>query len=40
MGTIAAGGFWNAEKKAWVLSYRKVLDLGLERRIVDEISCM
>jgi len=32
----AAGGFWNAEKRAWILSYRKVLQMGLENRVVDE----
>ncbi len=32
----AEGGFWYAEKKAWQLSYRKVLELGVERRILDK----
>ncbi|RNC67553.1 MAG: hypothetical protein ED859_14085 [Desulfuromonadales bacterium] len=32
----AAGGFWSPEKRAWVLSYRKVLLLGLEKRVIDE----
>ena len=31
-----AGGYWSPEKKARVLPYRKVLELGLERRVVDE----
>jgi hypothetical protein len=31
-----AGGFWNPERKAWSLSYRKVRELGLERRVVGE----
>lgn len=29
------GGFWNAEQKAWTLSYHKSLRLGLEQRIID-----
>jgi hypothetical protein len=33
-----AGGYWNSAKKAWILSYRKVLQMGLERRMVDEIA--
>jgi hypothetical protein len=32
-----AGGFWNPDKKAWVLSYHKVLQMGLERRVKDEM---
>lgn len=32
----AAGGFWNAEKRAWILSYRTILRMGLENRIIDE----
>jgi len=31
-----AGGYWDAEKKAWRLGFSKVLALGLERRLVDE----
>ena len=31
-----AGGYWDAEKKAWRLGFGKVLGLGLERRLVDE----
>ena len=31
-----AGGYWAPDKKAWQLSYAKVLQLGLERRILDE----
>ena len=30
------GAYWNLEKKYWTLSYRKVMELGLERRILDE----
>lgn len=32
----AAGGYWNPDKKAWILSFNKVLRLGLERRMIDE----
>lgn len=32
-----AGGFWNPEKRAWLLSYHKVLQMGLERRMVDGV---
>ena len=32
------GGFWNPDKKVWMVSYHKVLQLGLERRIIDELS--
>jgi len=32
----AAGGFWEPEKKAWVLPWRKAMELGLERRIVGK----
>jgi hypothetical protein len=32
-----AGGYWNPEKKAWHLSYKRVLELGLETRIIDEL---
>lgn len=32
----AAGGYWNPGKKSWILSYHKVLQMGLERRMVDE----
>jgi hypothetical protein len=31
-----AGGYWDPGKKAWQLSFRKVLELGLERRLLDE----
>lgn len=31
----SAGGYWDAEKKAWRLDFGKVLALGLERRITD-----
>ncbi len=30
-----AGGYWDPAIKAWILSYRNVLKLGLERRILD-----
>lgn len=32
-----AGGFWNPDKKAWMVSYHNVLKLGLERRVIDEL---
>jgi len=32
----AAGGFWSPEKKAWRVTCRKGLDLGLEMRVVEE----
>lgn len=32
-----AGGFWNPDKKVWMLSYHKVLQMGLERRIIDDL---
>ncbi|MEZ5541966.1 MAG: hypothetical protein R3F42_07975 [Pseudomonadota bacterium] len=31
-----AGGYWNPERMAWNLPYGKVLELGLEQRILDE----
>ncbi len=31
-----AGGYWNPDKKAWMLSHHKVLQMGLERRMIDE----
>lgn len=30
----AQGGFWDPEKKAWVLAWRKVMEMGLEQRII------
>lgn len=30
-----AGGYWNPDKKAWHLEYCAVVQLGLERRIID-----
>lgn len=30
-----SGGYWNPEKKSWMLSFHKVLQMGLERRMVD-----
>jgi len=32
----AAGGFWDPEKKGWVLAWRKVVELGLEQRIIEK----
>jgi len=32
-----AGGFWDVERKAWRLSFSWVLELGLERRVMDEM---
>jgi hypothetical protein len=32
-----AGAYWNVDKKAWMLSYRQVLEMGLEGRIVDNL---
>lgn len=29
-----AGGKWNSEKKVWELSYREILALGLEEKIL------
>jgi len=29
-----AGGFWNPEKKAWMLPFAKAMALGLEHRII------
>ncbi len=31
-----AGGYWSAEEKGWKQSFKKVLALGLERRVIDE----
>jgi hypothetical protein len=33
----SAGGYWNPDQKAWMLSYRQVLHLGLERRVIDPV---
>jgi len=30
------GRYWNPEKKAWHINYRKVVELGLEKRIPDD----
>jgi hypothetical protein len=35
----AAGGYWCAEQKAWRLPFRKVVDLGLERRLIEKEEC-
>lgn len=32
----AAGGYWDPDKKAWQLTFSKALELGLDRRILDE----
>ncbi len=31
----AAGGFWDAEKRAWFVSYSWVVCMGLDQRLVD-----
>jgi len=33
-----AGGYWNPQQKAWILAYRKVLQMGLEQRMMDELA--
>ncbi|MEJ1402283.1 MAG: hypothetical protein RPU73_00175 [Candidatus Sedimenticola sp. (ex Thyasira tokunagai)] len=33
----SAGGFWNVKKKAWVLSYKTVLQMELDERMVGEL---
>lgn len=33
----SAGGFWDAENKAWLLSYKAVLQMELDERIVGEL---
>ena len=35
-----AGGYWNPDKKAWHLAYRKVIELGLEKRFIDSELCL
>jgi len=30
----AAGGFWNPDRKAWVLAWAEAMALGLEHRII------
>lgn len=30
------GAYWDASKKAWILSLREVYNLGLEKRIIDD----
>jgi len=32
-----AGGYWDNERKAWHLRYREVCELGLERRMLDDV---
>jgi hypothetical protein len=32
----AAGGIWDPKRKIWQLVYEKVLELGMENRIVNE----
>jgi len=31
-----AGGYWNPDKKGWQLTYRSVIELGPEKRIIDQ----
>lgn len=31
-----AGGYWNPDKKAWSPPWGKVLELGLEQRVLDQ----
>lgn len=31
-----AGGYWHPQKKAWHLPFSKVLEMGLEKRLIDE----
>ncbi len=30
------GAYWNPDKKAWHVTYRQVVELGLERRMLDK----
>jgi hypothetical protein len=32
-----AGGYWDAERKAWLLAFSEVVALGLEARVVDDL---
>ncbi len=32
-----AGGYWDKDQKAWLLSLNAIYKLGLEKRIIDEI---
>ena len=32
-----AGAYWDSKKKCWKLSFRLVYQLGLEKRIIDEL---
>jgi len=34
------GGYWNPDKKAWQLSFRKVVEPGLEKRLLDGEAAM
>ena len=34
-----AGGYWNPDRKAWHLAYRSVIELGLEKRVLDQDIC-
>ncbi|MBN2403457.1 MAG: hypothetical protein JXN64_13845 [Spirochaetes bacterium] len=34
---IAAGGKWNISKKIWLLPYGKVMELGLEKNMLDNL---
>jgi hypothetical protein len=31
-----AGAYWDSKKKCWKLSFRQVIALGLEKRIIDQ----
>ena len=31
-----AGGFWNPERKTWILPFSAAMALGLEHRVIDE----
>jgi hypothetical protein len=31
-----AGGYWDAERKAWLLAFSEVVALGLDARVVDD----
>ncbi len=33
----AAGAYWDKDQKAWLLSLREVYNLGLEKRMINEL---
>ena len=33
----AAGAYWDKEQKVWLLSLREVYNLGLEKRMINEL---